>query len=80
MNRKEITLFLSHTLERNKLNVFGKHYAKEVSIDPWTSKAKRVDYMQFSPGDQMSISGWKKEYLLVTKLKAARKMFIAGMD
>ena len=33
MNRKEITLFLSHTLERNKLNVFGKHYAKEGSID-----------------------------------------------
>lgn len=28
MNRKEITLFLSHTLERTKLNVFGKHYAK----------------------------------------------------
>lgn len=53
MNRKEITLFLSHTLERTKLNVFGRHYAKEVSIDPWTSNAKRVDYMQFSPGDQM---------------------------
>ena len=60
MDRKEITLFLSHTLERTKLNVFGKHYAKEVSIDPWTSKAKRVDYMQFSPGDQMSISGVEK--------------------
>lgn len=53
MNRKETTLFLSHILERTKLNVFGRHYAKEVSIDPWTSNAKRVDYMQFSPGDQM---------------------------
>lgn len=29
MNRKETTLFLSHILERTKLNVFGKHYAKE---------------------------------------------------
>lgn len=53
MNRKETTLFLSHILERTKLNVFGKHYAKEVSIDPWTSNAKRVDYMQFSPEEIM---------------------------
>lgn len=28
MNRKEITLFLSHTLERNKLNVFWKALCK----------------------------------------------------
>ena len=72
MNRKEITLFLSHTLERTKLNVFGKHYAKEVSIDPGTSKAKRVDYMQFSPGDQMSISGVEKVIFTGYEIKSCK--------
>ena len=74
MNRKEITLFLSHTLERTKLNVFGKHYAKEVSIDPWTSKAKRVDYMQFSPGDQMSISGVEKGIFTCYEIKCYKDL------
>lgn len=73
MNRKETTLFLSHILERTKLNVFGKHYAKEVSIDPWTSNAKRVDYMQFSPGDQMSISGIEKGIFTCYEIKSCKE-------
>ena len=78
MNRKEITLFLSHILERTKLNVFGKHYAKEVSIDPWTSKAKRVDYMQFSPGDQMSISGVEKGIFTCYEIKSCKEDVYSG--
>lgn len=78
MNRKEITLFLSNTLERTKLNVFGKHYAKEVSIDPWTSKAKRVDYMQFSPGDQMSISGVEKGIFTCYEIKSCKEDVYSG--
>lgn len=78
MSRKEITLFLSHTLERTKLNVFGKHYAKEVSIDPWTSKAKRVDYMQFSPGDQMSISGVEKGIFTCYEIKSCKEDVYSG--
>lgn len=78
MNRKETTLFLSHILERTKLNVFGKHYAKEVSIDPWTSKAKRVDYMQFSPGDQMSISGIEKGIFTCYEIKSCKDDVYSG--
>ena len=78
MNRKETTLFLSHILERTKLNVFGKHYAKEVSIDPWTSNAKRVDYMQFSPGDQMSISGIEKGIFTCYEIKSCKEDVYSG--
>ena len=78
MNRKENTLFLSHTLERTKLNVFGKHYAKEVSIDTWTSKAKRVDYMQFCPGDQMSISGVEKGIFTCYEIKSCKEDVYSG--
>ena len=60
MNRAEITQFLSNLLETDRLSGPGKHWAKEVSIDPWGRQAKRVDYMQFSPADQCSISGIEK--------------------
>ena len=47
MPRSEITKFLGiaykYTFSRS-----GKHWASEVSIDPWTTSGKRVDYMQFS--------------------------------
>ena len=66
MNRKEITLFLSHTLERTKLNVFGKHYAKEVTRGHPRQNVWII--CSFHPEIKCLYPGWKKEYLLVTKL------------
>lgn len=49
MNRKETTRFLSELLVADKFSGAGKYWAKEVSVDPWTSNGKRVDFMQFIP-------------------------------
>lgn len=78
MNRKETTKFLSKILERTTLNVFGKHYAKEVSVDPWKANGKRVDYMQFSPGDQMSISGIEKGIFTCYEIKSCKEDVYSG--
>lgn len=51
MNRKNTTKFLGKLLEDEKFTGLGKYWAKEVSIDPMSTKGKRVDYMQFSPKD-----------------------------
>ena len=45
--RKTTTDFLSKLLCKEKL--IGKHYAREVTVDYGTGKAKRVDFMQFVP-------------------------------
>ena len=60
MDRKETTKFLGQLLINTRFGGAGKHWASEVSIDPWGREAKRVDYMQFSPADQCSISGIEK--------------------
>ena len=44
MERKEITKLLTEVLIADRLSD-RKYYAKEVSIDPGTDKAKRVDVM-----------------------------------
>ena len=76
MDRSEITHFLSNLLETDRLSGLGKHWAKEVSIDPWYAKARRVDYMQFSPADQCSISGIEKGIFTCYEIKSCKKMFI----
>lgn len=50
MTRAETTKFLGQLLINTRFSGAGKHWASEVSIDPWTSKAKRVDYMEVLPG------------------------------
>lgn len=47
MNRKEITNFLSELLKKDRLTGLGKHWSSEVSIDPFTTKGRRVDFMEF---------------------------------
>lgn len=78
MDRKEITKFLSQVLEHSVLNGFGKHYAKEVSIDPWGSNAKRVDYMSFSPNNQMSVSGIEKGMFTCYEVKSCKEDVYSG--
>ena len=45
MTRAETTKFLSELLIADKFRGAGKHWASEVSIDPFTTKSKRVDFM-----------------------------------
>ena len=60
-DRKEITKFLGNLLENQYFSGIGKYWAKEVSVDfGSTEKAKRVDYMQFVPENQCSVSALEK--------------------
>ena len=78
MNRSEITQFLGKLLETDRLSGPGKHWAKEVSIDPWGRQAKRVDYMQFSPADQCSISGIEKGIFTCYEVKSCKEDVYSG--
>lgn len=79
MTRTETTKFLGKLLTDTRLGRAGSHWASEVSIDPWTPKARRVDYMEFSPANQCSVSGIEKAYSPAMKSRAAKRMFIAVM-
>ena len=78
MNRKEITNFLNALLEREKLSGVGKYSAKEVSFDWGTPNAIRVDYMQFVPKNQLSISGLEKGIFICYEVKSCKEDFLSG--
>ena len=67
MNRRNRTKFLGDLLVREKFSGFGKYWAREVSIDPFHSKesglSKRVDFMQFIPPGQSTVSAIEKRHL-----------------
>jgi hypothetical protein len=72
MNRKDITKFLSELLEADRFSGLAKHWAKEVSFEYGKSKGnpKRVDYMQFVPENQISVSGIEKGYFICYEIKS----------
>lgn len=80
MNRKETTKMLSKLLERQYFSGMGKYWAKEVSIDPWAAKGKpkRVDYMQFIPENQCSISAIEKGIFICYEIKSCKEDFYSG--
>lgn len=78
MKRAEITKFLGRLLISTRFGGAGKHWASEVSVDPWTANGKRVDYMQFSPGDQMSISGIEKGIFTCYEIKSCKEDVYSG--
>ena len=78
MNRKETTEFLGQLLVSTRFGGAGKHWASEVSVDPWKAKGMRVDYMQFSPGDQMSISGIEKGIFTCYEIKSCKEDVYSG--
>lgn len=61
-NRKTITAFLENLLYEEKLCGMGMYWAKEVVVDYGSSKAKtkRIDFMQYIPDGQCSISSLEK--------------------
>lgn len=78
MNRKEITQFLNDLLKRDKLSGGGKYWASEVSLDYGTNEVKRVDFMQFKPVNQMSISGLEKGIFICYEVKSCKADFKSG--
>lgn len=78
MDRAGTTKFLSRLLISQRFSGAGKHWASEVSVDPWKAKGKRVDYMQFSPGDQMSISGIEKGIFTCYEIKSCKEDVYSG--
>lgn len=80
MNRKETTKFLSELLIKRKLTGMGKYYASEVTLDygKGKGKEKRVDFMQFVPQNQISISGIEKGIFIFYEIKSCKADFDSG--
>lgn len=78
MNRKEITNFLNELLKKDRLTGPGKHWSSEVSIDPFTTKGRRVDFIEFIPENQCSLSGIEKEIFVCYEVKSCEKDVYSG--
>lgn len=78
MNRKEITALLGDILYHQKLAGVGKYYASEVTVDYGTKDMCRVDYMQFVPPNQMSISALEKGIFICYEIKSCLGDFKSG--
>ena len=78
MTRKEITILLGDILYQQRFTGVGKYYASEVTIDYGTKDMCRVDYMQFVPPNQMSISGLEKGIFICYEIKSCLSDFKSG--
>lgn len=78
MNRKETTAFLGELLKRDRLSGRGKYWASEVTLDYGTKDVKRVDFMQFEPLHQYSISGLEKGIFICYEVKSCKADFKSG--
>lgn len=78
LGRKRTTVFISELLIRTKFSGAGKYWAKEVSLDYGTTSVKRVDFMQFIPTGQMSISDIEKGIFVCYEVKSSKEDFKSG--
>lgn len=80
MDRKKTTEFLGNLLVSDRFGGMGKYWAKEVSIDPWAErgKPKRIDYMQFVPAGQCSVSDIEKGTFICYEIKSCRQDVYSG--
>ena len=78
MTRKEITALLGDILYQQRFTGVSKYYASEVTVDYGTKDACRVDYMQFVPPSQMSISGLEKGIFICYEVKSCLGDFKSG--
>ena len=76
-DRKTITKFLSNLLIE-RLSQMGKYWASEVSLDYGTTDVRRVDFMQFEPANQMSVSGIEKGIFTCYEVKSCKADFNSG--
>lgn len=78
MTRKEITEFLGSLLKIQKLGGSGKYWASEVSLDYGTENVRRIDFLQFTPLNQFSISGIEKGIFTCYEVKSCKADFRSG--
>ncbi len=78
MNRKDTTKFLGELLIRDKFSGMSKYWASEVTLDYGTKDVKRVDFMQFVPVNQYSISGLEKGVFCCYEVKSCKADFNSG--
>lgn len=78
MKRTEITRFLSNLLVQNKFCGRGKYWAREVSLDYGTKDVRRVDFMQFKPQNQISVSGLEKGEFICYEIKSCKADVFSG--
>lgn len=87
MNRKDTTKFLSRLLEQDRLSGIGKYWASEVTLDygkaeltedGYKSLTRRVDYMQFCPEHQLSVSGLEHGSFICYEIKSCKADFLSG--
>ena len=56
----------------------GKHFASEVCIDYGTTDVKRIDFLQFEPMNQMSVSSLEKGIFTCYEVKSCKADFNSG--
>ena len=80
MKRSEATKFLSQLLEKSCFSGPGKYWAREVSLDYGyaAGKPRRVDYMQFIPENQCSISAIEKGIFTCYEIKSCKEDIYSG--
>ena len=79
MNRAETTKRLGELLERQYLSGLGKHWAKEVNIDPGSARThRRIDYMLFQPAGQCNISDIEKGIFTCYEIKSCKADVYSG--
>ncbi len=80
MKRSETTKFLSRLLEKSRFSGPGKYWAREVSLDYGyaAGKPRRVDYMQFIPENQCSISAIEKGIFACYEIKSCKEDVYSG--
>lgn len=76
MKRSETTKFLSQLLEKSRFSGPGKYWAREVSLGYGyaAGKPRRVDYMQFIPENQCSISAIEKGIFTCYEIKSCKEI------
>lgn len=77
MTRKETTKFLTNLLIADRLSD-RQYYAKEVTVDANTSKAKRVDVMQFVPAGVFHVSDIEKGRFICYEIKSCVQDIYSG--
>ena len=76
MNRKETTQLLSELLVKQKL--LGTYWASEVTLDFGLEHPKRVDFMQFTPKNTISVSGIEKGEFTCYEVKSCLGDYKSG--
>ncbi len=80
VDRKETTLFLGELLKRDRFSGIGKYWASEVSVDAFTTAGKggRVDFMQFKPPNQCTVSSLEKGIFICYEIKSCKEDVYSG--